>query len=271
MFYNERKEKRAEKKILCLAATGSIHNEKHTMVMGNSSRPSVKVNESLAQAAGSFIWSLGLVQRIIFQSLPWSIKEEKEIRISGELIYWVFLFLFLLLESPGRETAVLSVSLAVAPLLNIMEIYYYLSWCSVLAGMELTFVATCIVLCFGLVTKTVLFTCQCFSCGYTVLAESRLSFFSLYLYPCREQAECRQEFGRVHSWGQLTQIHWRDIQLDMSLYLATKAWLVGVGAYVMSKVTIAQRLAEHYSACGRVEKDYISIICGVFSFSFTYY
>lgn len=98
--------------------------------MGNSSRLSVKVNESLAQAAGSFMWSLGLVQRIMFQSLPWSVKEEKEIRISGELIYCLFLFLFLLLESPGWETTVLSVSLAVAPLLNIMEKYYYLSWCS---------------------------------------------------------------------------------------------------------------------------------------------
>lgn len=70
MFYKERNEKRAEKTILCPAANGSIHIEKHTAVTGNSSRSSVKKNESLTQAAALFMWSLGLVHRIMLQSLP---------------------------------------------------------------------------------------------------------------------------------------------------------------------------------------------------------
>ena len=84
MFHSERKGKRGEKTLLCPAAAGPMYNENHTVVMGNSSRPSVKENESLAQAAGSFMWDLGLVHRIMFQSLHWSVKEGKELRISRD-------------------------------------------------------------------------------------------------------------------------------------------------------------------------------------------
>lgn len=87
MFYNERKEKSREKTLLCPAAAGQIYNENHTVVMGNSSRPSVKENESLAQAALPFMQGLGLVHRIMFQSLHWSVKKGKEIRISRDCFF----------------------------------------------------------------------------------------------------------------------------------------------------------------------------------------
>lgn len=98
MFYNERKEKRGEKTLLCPAVAGPIYNENHTVVMGNSSRPSVKENESLARAAGAFMWSPGPVHRIM---LHWSVKKEKKSE------YLETGFLFLLLKNPGQETAVL--------------------------------------------------------------------------------------------------------------------------------------------------------------------
>jgi len=77
MFYNVRKEKRGEKTFLCLAAAGPINNENHTVVTGNSSGPSVKENESLAQAAGSFMWGLGIIYFNFY--CCWKTQDEKQL------------------------------------------------------------------------------------------------------------------------------------------------------------------------------------------------